>query len=294
MRRLTGSSPPCPAPTSRDRAAGTGESFGFFLCGTPREGATLIDGVPAARGAAPVPPFPRSRVSPAANPGRLERPPPVGSSRIYMGPMFDETSAFFAGGRGSFHHDPRGWFSIRGYTILGGSNNGRREQRVRHRPPITVPSRLIMNRADVRHRRAAIPGSAIQHAAEVGSMGFLTKPPSGRRPATRTVARDPQGAEISVGVRGFEPRASCPPDKRANQAAPHPESRLDRTRERGGRRGLLAPKRSRRGPVRLPLLGRPQWRFVGGRVRAPCPCGVRRSSACRGGRPVRASPRAAR
>ena len=25
-----------------------------------------------------------------------------------------------------------------------------------------------------------------------------------------------------IGVRGFEPRASCPPDKRANQAAPHP------------------------------------------------------------------------
>ena len=28
---------------------------------------------------------------------------------------------------------------------------------------------------------------------------------------------------VSVGVPGFEPGTSCPPDKRANQAAPHPE-----------------------------------------------------------------------
>jgi hypothetical protein len=26
----------------------------------------------------------------------------------------------------------------------------------------------------------------------------------------------------AVGVPGFEPGTSCPPDKRANQAAPHP------------------------------------------------------------------------
>src|SRR6266516_1176445 len=32
------------------------------------------------------------------------------------------------------------------------------------------------------------------------------------------------GAFLSIGVPGFEPGTSCPPDKRANQAAPHPVS----------------------------------------------------------------------
>ena len=38
---------------------------------------------------------------------------------------------------------------------------------------------------------------------------------------------DPQIWLVSIGVPGFEPGTSCPPDKRANQAAPHPVRLLE-------------------------------------------------------------------
>ena len=44
----------------------------------------------------------------------------------------------------------------------------------------------------------------------------------GRSKAVVSAGPGSAGCDDSVGVRGFEPRASCPPDKRANQAAPHP------------------------------------------------------------------------
>ena len=69
---------------------------------------------------------------------------------------------------------------------------------------------------------------------------------------------------LPVGVRGFEPRASCPPDKRANQAAPHPE---------GCRRIVSPSSLDGAGLGLLSLL----WRSGGGRA----------------GRRARASPRAA-
>jgi hypothetical protein len=104
-----------------------------------------------------------------------------------------------------------------------------------------------------------------------------------------------------------------PPDKRANQAAPHPEVPTHRSHGgaaqfgsawmvvtgtcdayapshliEGGRRDLLAPKRSRRGPGRLPPLGRPLGRICWRSVATSC------CSACRGDRRAQASPRAAR
>ncbi len=56
-----------------------------------------------------------------------------------------------------------------------------------------------------------------------------------RTPVASLVRREATPSErgghvVPVGVRGFEPRASCPPDKRANQAAPHPEVRSHRIR----------------------------------------------------------------
>src|SRR6266576_3631896 len=46
----------------------------------------------------------------------------------------------------------------------------------------------------------------------------------GRYRAPVNDAPAPKLACYPVGVPGFEPGTSCPPDKRANQAAPHPVS----------------------------------------------------------------------
>ena len=48
----------------------------------------------------------------------------------------------------------------------------------------------------------------------------MSVPPNGWVAKTSLCELSP--GEIPVGVPGFEPGTSCPPDKRANQAAPHP------------------------------------------------------------------------